>query len=170
MLTRPLHQGLCPYRRKRRSNSAPDSTSSPARLGAGKSILIGALNSILGGPVSAELVRKGASSGVVEGFFELDDQGQVARLADIGVLLEDGQLILRREIRGQGRSRAFVNGQGQPIKQLKQIGAILVDLHGQHEHQSLLDPKLHAPLPRTRLPASTTSAASWGQHWRAYRE
>ena len=136
--------------------------------GAGKSILIGALNSIVGGPVSAELVRKGASSCVVEGFFELDDQGQVARLADIGVLLEDGQLILRREVRGQGRSRAFVNGQGQPIKQLKQIGAILVDLHGQHEHQSLLDPKFHARF-LDAFAGLDDQRRLVEQHWRAYR-
>ena len=127
------------------------------------------LNSILGGPVSAELVRKGANSCAVEGFFELDDQDQIARLADLGVLLEDGQLILRREIRGQGRSRAFVNGQGQPIKQLKQIGAILVDLHGQHEHQSLLDPKLHARF-LDAFAGLDDQRRLVGQHWRAYRD
>ncbi len=137
--------------------------------GAGKSILIGALNSILGGPVNAELVRKGASSCSVEGFFELDDKNQAARLADLGVSLEDGQLILRREIRGQGRSRAFVNGQGQPIKQLKQIGAILVDLHGQHEHQSLLDPKLHASF-LDAFAGLDGQRRLVEQHWRAYRD
>ena len=136
--------------------------------GAGKSILIGALNSILGGPVNAELVRKGASAGAVEGFFELDDQDQVARLAELGVPLEDGQLILRREIRARGRSRAFVNGQGQPIKQLKQIGALLVDLHGQHEHQSLLDPKLHARF-LDAFASLNDQRRLVRQHWRAYR-
>ena len=136
--------------------------------GAGKSILIGALNSILGGPVNAELVRQGANSCAVEGFFELEDQDQVTRLADLGVVLEDGQLILRREIRGQGRSRAFVNGQGQPIKQLKQIGAILVDLHGQHEHQSLLDPKLHARF-LDAFASLDDQHYLVGQRWRAYR-
>lgn len=136
--------------------------------GAGKSILIGALNSILGGPVNAGLVRQGARSGAVEGFFELDDPDQLARLADLGVSLEDGQLILRREIRGQGRSRAFVNGQGQPIKQLKQIGAILVDLHGQHEHQSLLDPKSHARF-LDAFAGLDDQRRRVGQHWRTYR-
>lgn len=111
--------------------------------GAGKSILIGALNSILGGPINADLVRDGADKCVVEGFFEFDDD-QTQHLAEIEVPLEDGQLILRREIHNGGRSRAFTNGQGQPIKKLKEIGSALVDLHGQHEHQSLLDPKLHA--------------------------
>ena len=137
--------------------------------GAGKSILIGALNSILGGPVNAELVRKGASSCAVEGFFELGDKEQIARLADLGVSLEDGQLILRREIRGQGRSRAFVNGQGQPIKQLKQIGSVLVDLHGQHEHQSLLDPKLHARF-LDAFAGLDDQRRLVGQHWRVYRD
>ncbi len=112
--------------------------------GAGKSILIGALNSILGGPIHTGLVRNGADKCIVEGFFEFtDDDDQTTRLAEHDVHLEDGQLILRREIHGGSRSRAFVNGQGQPVKKLKEIGSILVDLHGQHEHQSLLDPKLH---------------------------
>ena len=110
--------------------------------GAGKSILIGALNSILGGPSSAELVRDGADKCSVEGFFEFADE-QLPRLAALDVPLADDQLILRREIQAGGRSRAFVNGQGQPVKRLKQIGAALVDLHGQHEHQSLLDPATH---------------------------
>ena len=137
--------------------------------GAGKSILIGALNSILGGPGRAELVRKGASSCAVEGFFELDDPSQVGRLAELGVLLEDGQLILRREIRAPGRSCAFVNGQGQPIKQLKQIGAILVDLHGQHEHQSLLDPKLHVRF-LDAFAGLDDQRRLVGQHWRTCRD
>ena len=71
-------------------------------------------------------------------------------------------------IRGQGRSRAFVNGQGQPIKQLKQIGAILADLHGQHEHQSLLDPKLHARF-LDAFAGLDDQHRLVGQHWRAYR-
>lgn len=137
--------------------------------GAGKSILIGALNSILGGSVSTELVRAEASACAVEGFFELDDPEQIARLAELDVLLEDGQLILRREIRSRGRSRAFVNGQGQPIKRLKQIGAILVDLHGQHEHQSLLDPKLHARF-LDAFAGLDDQHRRVRQHWRAYRE
>ena len=137
--------------------------------GAGKSILIGALNSILGGPISTELVRKGASSCAVEGFFELDDQDQVAHLTDLGAILEDGQIILRREIRSQGRSRAFVNGQGRPIKQLKQIGAILVDLHGQHEHQSLLNPKLHARF-LDAFAGLDDQRRLVRQHWRTYRQ
>ena len=112
--------------------------------GAGKSILMGALYSILGGQTSGDLVRSGSDRCLVEGIFELDDDPQTAsRLLQLGVELEEGQLILRRELRANGRSRAFVNGLAAPLKTLRGIGDILVDLHGQHEHQSLLDARLH---------------------------
>lgn len=112
--------------------------------GAGKSILLGALYSILGGPANGDLVREGAERCVVEGLMEFDEDSElVKRLRSIGVECEEGQLFLRREILSNGRSRAYVNGSGSPIKKLRQIGALLVDLHGQHEHQSLLDPHLH---------------------------
>ena len=113
--------------------------------GTGKSILLGALNSILGGPASADLVRAGAGKCTVEGFFEFaagDPAGE--RLATLDAPLDDGQLILRREIHAAGRSRAFGNGLGLSLKKLRQIGAVLVDLHGQHEHQSLLEVARHA--------------------------
>lgn len=112
--------------------------------GAGKSIILGALYSILGGPTSAELVRQGAERCVVEGLMEFDPSGDLAtRLRQMDVECEEGQLFLRREILGNGRSRAYVNGSGTQVKILRQIGALLVDLHGQHEHQSLLEPQLH---------------------------
>lgn len=112
--------------------------------GAGKSILLGALYSILGGPTSAELVREGAERCIVEGLMEFDAQSDILkRLRQIDIECEDGQLFLRREILSNGRSRAYVNGSGSQVKTLRQIGSLLVDLHGQHEHQSLLDPQLH---------------------------
>jgi len=112
--------------------------------GAGKSILLGALYSILGGPTSGDLVREGAKRCVVEGLIEFDEHNEIVeRLRAIDVECEEGHLFLRREILDNGRSRAYVNGSGNPIKKLRQIGALLVDLHGQHEHQSLLDPHLH---------------------------
>jgi DNA repair protein RecN (Recombination protein N) len=111
--------------------------------GAGKSILIGALQSILGAPVAAETIRSGADHCVVEGLFEFDEESPAAgRLKLLDADLEDGQLILRREIRS-GRSRAFINGALVPQRRLREIGAVLADLHGQHEHQSLLQPDLH---------------------------
>ncbi len=111
--------------------------------GAGKSILIGALQSILGAPVAAETVRSGAERCVVEGLFEFNENAPAAqRLTQLDIDLEDGQLILRREIRS-GRSRAFINGALVPQRRLREIGTVLADLHGQHEHQSLLQPDLH---------------------------
>ena len=114
--------------------------------GAGKSILIGALNSILGAPVSADLVRGGAERCEVEGLFELSqDTLARQRLEAAGFELDgDAHLILRREIRAEGRSRAFINGAMVPLRRLREAGKLLVDLHGQHEHQSLLDPERHA--------------------------
>ena len=113
--------------------------------GAGKSILMGALYSILGGPASADLVRTGADRCQVEGVFEFaDGDPTIDRLDALDIQPEEGALILGREIRGSGRSRAFVNDLSVPLKRLRQIGGLLVDLHGQHEHQTLLDPGLHA--------------------------
>ncbi|NKB67037.1 MAG: DNA repair protein RecN [Candidatus Latescibacteria bacterium] len=113
--------------------------------GAGKSILLGALNSILGGSVNADLVRSGADKCIVEGLFEFASGDPVeGRLEAVGAELDDGQLIVRRDIGAGGRSRAYVNGLGTSLKALKEIGSVLVDLHGQHEHQSLLNVNLHA--------------------------
>ena len=111
--------------------------------GAGKSILMGALNSILGGPASAELVRTGADKSTVEGLFEVDVSQQPIGLADLDIGFEDGQLMMRREIRAGGRSRAFVNGASLPLQKLQALGSSLVDLHGQHQHQSLLNVDMH---------------------------
>ncbi len=112
--------------------------------GAGKSILMGALYSILGGPTSADLVRAGAARGVVEGVFEVAPSSPAAgHLRALGLELEDGQIFLRRELLPNNRSRAFVNGMAVPLRLLRQAGSVLIDLHGQHEHQALLDPQLH---------------------------
>ena len=73
--------------------------------------------------------------------FELDPKGWIAkRLAEIGIDVEDGELILRREIAAEGKGRIRANGQAIPIRLLAQASELLVDLHGQHDHQSLLRP------------------------------
>ena len=115
--------------------------------GAGKSVLLGALDSILGGAAGSDCVRAGADRCVVEGLFEFApgaDGPIIDRLSGLDVDLEDGQLALRREIRASGRSRAFANGLTLPLRRLKEVGALIVDLCGQHEHQSLLDVASHA--------------------------
>ena len=113
--------------------------------GAGKSIILGALNSLLGGGTRADMVREGADRCLVEGLFELPDASPVlVSLAGSGFPADDNQLALRREILSGGRSRAFVNGLSIPLKKLREIGLSLVDVHGQHEHQSLLRVDRHS--------------------------
>ena len=99
--------------------------------GAGKSILVEAVGLLLGGRASPELVRTGEESAVVQAMF---DDGDGA------------ELLVRREVTSQGRSRAFVNGALVTAGALRELGARLVDLHGQHEHQALLDPQTHLDL------------------------
>ncbi len=117
--------------------------------GAGKSILLGALNCILGGPARTDLIRAGCDRCVVEGLFEFDEtevpsSAALERLGRMGVEVAGQQLVLRREIRESARSRAFVDGRIVPLKKQQEIGGALIDLHGQHEHQSLLDEDQHA--------------------------
>ena len=98
--------------------------------GAGKSILVEAVGLLLGGRSSADLVRTGEPLASIEAIF--DDEGE--------------ELVVRREISAQGRSRAFINGALATAGALRDLSNRLVELHGQHEHQALLDPLGHLPL------------------------
>jgi DNA repair protein RecN (Recombination protein N) len=107
--------------------------------GAGKSILIGALGTILGDRADTLMVRSGETKAVVEAQFVVRNRTaliELLRAQDLDI--DDDGLILRREIQESGRSRAFVNDSPAPLSVLEEIGDLLVDLHGQHEHQSLL--------------------------------
>ncbi len=107
--------------------------------GAGKSIVVGALSLLLGGRASADVVRTGAEKATIEGVFDVARHSAVlSLLADQGLEAEDGLLILRREVAAEGRSRAWVNGAATTAGFLGDLGRHLVDLHGQHEHQTLL--------------------------------
>ena len=111
--------------------------------GAGKSMVVDALSLLLGERASADIVRPGAEKTVVEGAFEFTSavhRHLLAPFAELGVELEDGRLVLKREVLREGKSRAWVNGSPTTIGVLAEIGALLVDLHGQHETQSLLRP------------------------------
>ncbi len=99
--------------------------------GAGKSIVVGAVGLLVGGRASADLVRTGEETATVQAVFEKPD---------------GGELIVRREISSQGRSRAFVDGALVTSAALRDAAGSLVDLHGQHEHQVLLDPAAHIDL------------------------
>ena len=115
--------------------------------GAGKSIIVGALTLVTGGRASADVVRQGCAKAVVEAVFDISSFPDVEdRLEELGLGTEDGILILRREIAAVGRSRAWVNGSPATVATLGGLGAALVDIHGQHEHQSLSRPGPRASL------------------------
>jgi len=112
--------------------------------GAGKSILIDALSLLLGEKADVTVLRTGAEKAIVEGVFRLENAEELgARLREADIDLTDKELIVRREILATGRSRAFVNDTPVPNSLLEEIGDLMVDLHGQHEHQSLLKPQQH---------------------------
>jgi DNA repair protein RecN (Recombination protein N) len=107
--------------------------------GAGKSIIVGALSLLLGERATADVVRAGAEKASVEGLFEIGDSAELlAWLDEQGVEVEDGLLLLKREVAVEGRNRAWINGSPATAGTLGQVGAALVSLHGQHEHQTLL--------------------------------
>ena len=109
--------------------------------GAGKSMLVDALALLLGERASSDVVRPGATKAVVEGVFELTPAALdrlLPSLTALGVEGSDGVLVVKREVHGEGKSRAWVNGSPTTVGVLAQLGALLVDLHGQHETQSLL--------------------------------
>jgi DNA repair protein RecN (Recombination protein N) len=109
--------------------------------GAGKSIIVGALSLLLGERASSEVVRAGAARALIEGVFDVAARAQVlSRLAEHGIETEEGLLILRREVAAGGRNRAWVNGSPATAALVGELGRELVDLHGQHEHQTLLRP------------------------------
>jgi DNA repair protein RecN (Recombination protein N) len=112
--------------------------------GAGKSILMGALGLVLGVRANADVIRTGESRCTVEAMFEFaEDHPSLGFLAEMGIEVDDGELILRREVNTEGRSRCFANGAAIPVRSLQALGRLLVDLHGQHDHQSLLDVDRH---------------------------
>src|SRR5215216_3862964 len=112
--------------------------------GAGKSILIDALGAVLGDRVSIDMVRTGATSASIDATIDLNcvrhREGLSRLLQELVIDESDGQLILSREIHAGGRSSARLNGRPTTVSILGQIGSLLVDIHGQSEHLSLLKP------------------------------
>ena len=110
--------------------------------GAGKSIIVGALKLVLGERADKSLIRTGADQCSVEALFELEDVAETDRvLGEQGIdACEEGQLLLKRFFSASGSNRQFINGSQTTLGVLKQVGDGLVDLHGPHDHQSLLSP------------------------------
>ncbi|MBM7636699.1 DNA repair protein RecN [Streptococcus saliviloxodontae] len=111
--------------------------------GAGKSIIIDAMNMMLGARASTEVIRTGANKAEIEGFFSVDENPELdSLLEDNGIDLGD-ELIIRREIFQNGRSISRINGQMVNLTTLRAVGQFLVDIHGQHDQEELMKPSLH---------------------------
>ncbi|NLT74515.1 MAG: DNA repair protein RecN [Chloroflexi bacterium] len=114
--------------------------------GAGKSIIIDAVTLLLGGRASADMIRTGSDAAYVEGVFSLEPRAQKALgplLDEGGLRDDDGDLIIRREILRTRRSVCRVNGRTVPLSTLEELGSHLIDIHGQGDHLSLLQPRTH---------------------------
>ena len=110
--------------------------------GAGKSIILGSVNLALGGRYTKDILRQGTRYGLVELTFSVESERQIRRLKELDVYPEDGFVTLQRRLM-EGRSVSKINGETVQMATLKAVSAILIDIHGQHEHQSLLYKKNH---------------------------
>src|SRR3954465_1461617 len=133
--------------------------------GAGKSLLVDALELLVGGRGDAALVREGAERAELSGEFDVSPAME-AWLAERDLAGDPGQLVLRRSLDRAGRSRCFINGHAATLAQLKEAGEWLVDLHGQHEHQSLL----RAAAQRDLVDSHSASAELAHDTARAFKE
>lgn len=104
--------------------------------GAGKSIIVDALGLLAGSKASAEMVRTGETRAIVEAIFETDLKAELDRL---GLDCEDAEIIIRREISPDDRNRVYINNQPSTVSALRELAPSLLDIHGQHEQQTLLD-------------------------------
>ncbi len=130
--------------------------------GAGKSIIVGALGLLIGERATADLVRPGADRALVEGTFELGDAPELrSQLDERGIECDDGVLVLKREVPATtgGRARAWINGTAVTASVLSDIGRALINVHGQHEAQSLLDPEAQRRILDAFAGAQTHAAA-----------
>ena len=137
--------------------------------GAGKSILLDALGLALGARAESGLVRNGAGQAIVTASFELPaDHGAAELLTENGLEAEPGEpLVIRRIVKADGGSRAFVNDQPVSAGLLRELGTYLVEIHGQHDDRGLLNPRGHRALLDSfgRLDSGTVAAA-----WREWRD
>ncbi|MDE7219197.1 MAG: AAA family ATPase, partial [Oscillospiraceae bacterium] len=109
--------------------------------GAGKSIVIDAMGAVLGQRTSRDLVRTGAAKAFVSAVFS--SVPPLAVLDDCGIRAEDGELLLQREIYADGKNACRVSGRPVTVAQLRKIGGALLNIHGQHDGQQLLDEDQH---------------------------
>jgi DNA repair protein RecN (Recombination protein N) len=133
--------------------------------GAGKSILIGAIQLLMGGKGGGEQIRQGAEEAVVEGIFDLSKHPKMAEtMASLG-LDQSGQVLLRRIVGRSGKSRAYVNGQFSTLQILTELARGWVNIYGQHEHQSLLQPERNVEL-LDEYGSLLARREQWDRAWR----
>lgn len=107
--------------------------------GAGKSVIIGGINAVLGGRTTKDIVRSGAPKAVISALFDDISDRVKSKLNELGFSAEDGELVLMREITAEGKSSARINGRAATAAMLREVGELLVDIHGQHENRILMD-------------------------------
>ena len=110
--------------------------------GAGKSLIIGSINMALGQKVPKEMIKEGADYALVELIFEVKSEDTIRRLQEMDIFPEDGMVIMSRKITG-GRSVAKINSESISAAKVKEAAQLLIDIHGQHENQSLLQKDKH---------------------------
>ncbi len=110
--------------------------------GAGKSIILGSVNLALGGRYTKDIIRNGADYGFVELTFQVENPRQEEKLKELDIFPEEGMVVLSRRLM-EGRSVSRINGETVTMALLKEVSQVLIDIHGQHEHQSLLYKKNH---------------------------
>lgn len=140
--------------------------------GAGKSIVVDALLFLLGARTGSDVIRTGADGCLVEGLFDVKGLPHVGELlAEMGIDPDDDQLVLVREMSSSGRSRCRVNGRLVTVSALGRIAQYLVDVHGQHDHQSLLKPDAHLTwLDLYAGDEASELAARVAELWHRYKE
>lgn len=121
-------------------------TALTGETGAGKSIVLDALGLLMGGRADAGAVRHGAKRADITAIFDVTNIPEATRWLDQNDLDDDAHCILRRVISKDGRSRAYINGQPCPLGHLRELGSTLMDIHSQHQHQSLLQKDTHRKL------------------------
>ncbi len=137
--------------------------------GAGKSIILDALNLILGGRADTDTIRSGASTATVEACFTLDDPQTLAMIADLGIDVDNGEVIIKRIISSSEKNRTYLNNSNLTVAALSAIGDRLIDIHGQHDHQSLLHPETHVDL-LDHYGRLMQNRAEFQEHYAAYQK
>lgn len=137
--------------------------------GAGKSMIIGSVNLAIGGRYNADMIRKGANYGLVELVFDVQKEQEIQKLKALEVYPEDGMVALTRKLL-DGRSLSRINGETVSIAKMREVAGILIDIHGQHEHQSLLYKKKHLQLlDQFARKKQTDVKESLKEHYRSFR-